>query len=95
MLLGSIISRKASLGCLLRQLLADEIGDASLSERIAILGGRTGLDKDDLKFIALMLWFNNLWNRAMEGSMLSTSWSEDMVPKTVPTIMKWLGRHAK
>lgn len=95
MLLGSIISHDASLGCLLRQLWADEIADASLSGRIAALGVQTGLDKDDLKFIALMLWFNNLWNRAMEGSLLSASWSEDMVPKTVPTMMKWLDRHVR
>jgi Phosphotransferase enzyme family len=95
MLLGSVISRGASLARLLRQLWADEIGDASLSGRIANLGVQSGLDRDDLKFIALMLWFNNLWERAMEGSMLSASWSEDMVAQTVPTIMKWLARHKK
>lgn len=94
MLLGSVVSRNASFANLLRQLWSDEIIDALLSERIIRLTAKSGMDKDDLKFIALMLWFNYIWYRAIEGSMLSKAWSEDLIPRTVPTIMKWLGRHA-
>jgi hypothetical protein len=79
----------------LRQLWADEIDEAPLTSRIATMGTQSGMDKDDLKFIALALWFDFLCQRAIRGSVYSARWVEDMIPQTVPEIMKWLNRHSK
>ena len=74
----------------LRQIWADEISDAALSDRIARLRSQSGMDKDDLKFIALLLWFSLLWQHAMRSRMPPESRLEDLIPTTVPAIMKWL-----
>ena len=79
----------------LRQLWADEISDAALQERIVKLRVQSGMDKDDLKFIALLLWLGILWQKAMRGRMPSEQWSEDMIPRTMPAIEKWLSRYSK
>jgi hypothetical protein len=76
----------------LRQLWADEIGDTALHQRIARLCIQFGVDKDDLKFIALLLWFSLLWQKAVRGGMPSDLWLEEMIPRTNPAIMKWLIR---
>ena len=75
-----------------RQLWADEISDAALQERIVKLRVQSGMDKDDLKFIALLLWLGILWQKAMRGRMPSEQWSEDMIPRTIPAVTKWLTR---
>jgi hypothetical protein len=95
MLFGSVTTRHATLAHYCRLLWEGEIGDAALSERIAQLRTRSGMDEDDLKFIALLLWFNNLWERAMHGSMLQAPWIEDMIPRTMPAMMNWLARHKR
>jgi len=79
----------------LRQIWADEIGDTALSDRIARLRSESGMDKDDLKFIALLLWFSLLWQHAMRSRMPPESRLEDLIPTTVPIIMKWLAWHKK
>ena len=76
----------------LRQLWADEIGDAALQERIVRLRSQFGIDKDDLKFIALLLWFSIIWQKAMRGRVASSQWLEDMIPRSIPAVMKWLTR---
>ena len=53
------------------------------------------MSDDDLQFIALRLWFRLLWQHAMRGRMPSESRLEDLIPKTVPVIMRWLVRHRK
>ena len=79
----------------LRQLWADEINDGALQTRIASLHSKSGVDKDDLKFIGLLLWFNHLGQHALRGTMPSVSWTEDMIPHSVPVITKWLSRHTE
>ena len=54
---------------------------------------QSGMDKDGLKFIALLLWFENLWQGGEEGSKPSAAWSEEMIPCIVPMMTKWLSRH--
>jgi hypothetical protein len=79
----------------LRQIWAGEIEEADLSDRISRLRSQSGMDKDDLKFIALLLWFSLLWQHAMRGRMPSESRLEDLIPTTVPEIMKWLALRKK
>jgi thiamine kinase-like enzyme len=76
----------------LRQLWADEISDAALQERIVKLRIQSGMDKEDLKFIALLLWSGILWQKAMRGRVPSSQWLEDMIPRTIPAVTKWLTR---
>ena len=78
----------------LRQFWGDEIDDGALRTRIASLGAKYGLDGNDLKFIALLLWFHNLYQKASRGRMPSASWTEDMISLSVPGITKWLSHNA-
>ncbi len=96
MLLGTFAEAKERhVAHYLRQLWADEIDDSAFQERIARLCIRFGVDKDDLKFIALLVWYNLLRQKVIRGSVPSASWPEDMIPLTVPTIMKWLSRYSQ
>jgi hypothetical protein len=94
MLLGSLETDR-TIAHYFRGLWADEIDDAALSARIDKIGTQSGTGEDDLKFFALLLWFNLLFQNAMRGRTASQTWLEDMIPGTVPTMMKWLVRHIK
>jgi hypothetical protein len=87
--------RKIPVGKLFRQLWTDEFEDDAVAERIAKVGAVSGMDKDGLKFLALMLWFDFLLDRAKECAWQPESWVEDMVTDTVPVIRKWLDSHSK
>jgi hypothetical protein len=50
------------------------------------------MDRDDLKFVALLLWFDLLWQRTVRGGMPALAWSEKMIRRTLPSITRWL-RH--
>lgn len=86
------MEQDASFAQCFRELWADEITDAEQTERIARLRAQSGMGQDDLKFIGLMLWFDLLWQRAVRGVVESAPWLDDMIPQTVPAIMKWLNR---
>lgn len=77
----------------LRQLWLDEIGDSALQNRIATLRARSGMDLDALKFLALALWLNLIWQKAMRNQSYAAAWFEEMIPRTIPAITKWLSRH--
>ncbi|MGD0735531.1 MAG: phosphotransferase [Terracidiphilus sp.] len=79
----------------LRQVWADELEDSELFDRITRLRRHSVLDRDDLKFVALVFWFDLLWQRAVLGKMLNPKWADEMILKTLPTITKWLNRHSK
>jgi hypothetical protein len=74
----------------LRELWADEIADPELTSRLAKLRAQSGMERDDLKFLGLVLWFDILWQRAFKGAVESAAWLNDMVPESAPVIMKWL-----
>jgi hypothetical protein len=95
MLLGTFAeANNQHVGYYLRQFWADEISDGALLDRIARLSTHCGMDKDNLKFIALLLWFNLLWQKVALGALPNSSWIEQMIPQTVPSIMNWLNGHA-
>jgi hypothetical protein len=94
LLMSSASAKGCGVASYLRQLWSDEVSETALQERIMRLCIHSGLDKDDLKFIALLLWFDILWQKLMRGGMPSASWLEDMIPRSTPTIEKWLNRYS-
>jgi aminoglycoside phosphotransferase (APT) family kinase protein len=89
------VFRNVGIGHCLRQFWADAIEDQALTDRLRELCVRFGLDMDDLKFAALLLWFDYLRQRAIRGRMPSLSWTEDMIPRTAPVIRNWLTGHRR
>jgi thiamine kinase-like enzyme len=81
-----------SIGSVLRQFWGDAIADPGLKDSLTRLSMSMGLDQDDLKFAALLLWFDYLRQRAIRGRMPSQAWSKDMITCTAPIIAKWLTR---
>ena len=77
----------------LRQLWADTIGDRALKERLETLRLRVGMDTDDLKFVALLRWFDYLRENAQRGRLPGRAWSENVISRTLPVIRDWLRRH--
>jgi hypothetical protein len=75
----------------LRDVWTDTIEDQELNRRLEIIRSRFGFDSRDLKFAVLALWFNYLWERVVRGRMPGPSWTEEMLPRTIPTVKAWLG----
>jgi hypothetical protein len=90
LLFSSAMEHDASFGLYLRRLWSDEIDESELSSRISTVFTQAGMARDDVKFIGLILWFDILWQRAIRGSVHSAGWMEDLIPQTVPVIMRWL-----
>jgi Phosphotransferase enzyme family len=78
-----------------RQLWADDIEESPLRERLEELRVHFAFDRDDLKFAALLLWFDYLRQRAVRGRMPSLAWTDDMIARMMPVIAKWLNEHNK
>jgi hypothetical protein len=95
LLMSSAVANGASLAHYLCQLWADEIDDVALQQRIAKLCSQSGIGRGDLKFVALLLWFDMLWQRAVRGGRPAVLWSEKMITRTMPAIMKWLSWDSK
>jgi hypothetical protein len=92
-LMSCAVANDVSIADYLCQLWSGEIEDDAMEERIARLGVASGMDRDDLKFVALLLWFDLLWQRTVRGGMPSVAWSEKMIPRTLPAVMKWLNQY--
>jgi hypothetical protein len=73
----------------------DAVEDRELDVRLAGLCSTLRLDKNDLKFAALLLWFDYLRQRVLRGRMPSREWSENMILRTVPVISRWLGEYRR
>jgi len=95
LLVSYSVSHQTGVARSLRQLFADEVDDPALKQRLADLRVHFALDNDDLKFAGLLLWFDYLHQRAVRGRMPALSWTEDMIPRTVPVIENWLARHKR
>jgi hypothetical protein len=93
--MSNAVTHGVPLAHYLCQLWADEISDIAMQQRIDRLSIQFGMDRDDLKFAALLLWFDTLWQRAIRGGVTATSWSEKMIPRTMPAAMQWLSRYSK
>ena len=92
LLMSAAEANGGSVAHYLRQFFADEISDTALQERIVKLRIQSGMDKDDLKFIALLLWSGILWQKAIRSRVPSSLWLEDMIPRIIPAVTKWLTR---
>ncbi len=84
------VFRDTSISESLRQFWTNSIEDRELNDRLAELCRRFGISENDLKFAALLLWFDHLRERTIRGRMPSRSWTEDMLSRTIPVIHGWL-----
>lgn len=89
------VFRNTGIAETLRSLWSDAVEDGELNVRLAGLCDTLRLDKNDLKFAALLLWFDYLRQRILRGRMPSREWSENMILRTVPVIRRWLGQYRR
>jgi hypothetical protein len=90
LLMSHAVSCHAGVAHHLRQLWEDEVDDLELRSRLTRLSVRFSLDDNDLKFLALLLWFDYLRHAVIRGRIQGPTWLERMIPRTVPSIVKWL-----
>lgn len=90
LLMSCANAQRVSITHYLCQLWSGEIDDPALRERIFALAARYGLERNDLNFVALILWFDLLWQRTVRGGEASATWSEKMISRTTPSLTIWL-----
>jgi hypothetical protein len=80
----------------LRCFWSDAMDDDELDSRLAALGRKCRLDRDDLKHVALLLWFDCLRQRmVLRERMPTREWQVDMIPRTLPVIARWLSQYRR
>ena len=84
------VFRNVGIAKTLRSFWSDGVDDHELQIRLAGLCHSFALNKNDLKFAALLLWFDYLRERLTRGRMPSAEWTHDMIPGTIPQIKCWL-----
>lgn len=94
LLMSYAIAHDANVTDCLRQLWTDDITDMALLPRIDSLRVRVGLDKEDLKFIGLVLWFEYLHQRMVRGRTPHQAGTNGLLARTIPVITKWLKQYA-
>jgi hypothetical protein len=72
------------------QLWNGEFTESAIAERVTSLCKCAGIDREDLKFVGLVLWFDLLWQKVMGGEP-SARWLADMITRTAPALKNWLG----
>lgn len=85
-------SRRIGVAHYLRQFWSDNIDDKALKDRIDGLRSYCDMDLDDLKFLALLVWFDYLRQNTIRGRMPARSWTSDFISHTTPVIRSWLSR---
>jgi hypothetical protein len=95
LLMSCAVAHRVPIAHYLGQLWTDEIADPALQQRITRLGIQSGMDRDDLKFVALLLWFDFLWQKTIRGGMPAVTWSEKLIARTSPAMMEWFNRSSK
>ena len=88
-------SRNIGIAEILRNLWTNTLQDLEMNLRLVTLSRHFGFRDHDLRFAALVLWFNYLRERVVRGRMPSHSWSEDMLPRSIPVIKAWLSAYEK
>lgn len=89
------VFRNTSIAETLRRFWSGAVADHELNARLNGLSRTFGLQDNDLKFAALLLWFDYLRQRIIRGRMPSLEWTEDMIPRTIPTIGPWLDEQGR
>ena len=89
------VFRNVSAAELLRSFWSDGLEDRELSIRLDGLSHSFGLCTNDLKFASLLLWFDYLQQRIVRGRMSGGGFSEDMIPRTIPVITRWLNENTR
>lgn len=95
LLMSYSVSRNVRIAETLRALWTNTLQDLELNLRLLTLSRHFGFGDHDLKFAALVLWFNYLHERVVRGRMPSAAWSEDMLPRSIPVIQAWLSAYEK
>lgn len=86
-------SRNVPVSGFLQQVWHDSVEDRELSSRLNAVQSRYGMEKEDIKFLALLLWFDYLGQRVLRGRMPRTAWTQSMISQSIPVIDAWLSRH--
>jgi hypothetical protein len=89
------VSRRIGVDATLRSFWSDALYDRELSIRLAKLSRTFSVHKSDLKFAALLLWFDYLRQMVLRGSVPNREWCEAMISRTAPVISRWLGQKAR
>ncbi len=90
LLMSYSVHRNTSIAQTLRNFWADMIEDRDLVVRLKEVCNNFRVHDNDLKFAALILWFDYLRERIMRGRMPSAEWTSDMIPHSIPVITRWL-----
>ena len=90
LLMSYSVYRNTSIAQTLRNFWADTIDDPDLVARLNEVRNNFRVHRNDLKFAALILWFDYLRERLTRGRMPSAEWTADMIPHTIPVITRWL-----
>ena len=93
LLMSYSVSRNVTIAETLRAVWSNSLQDLEMNLRLLTVSRHFGFRDHDLKFAALVLWFNYLRERVVRGRMPSPAWSEDMLPRSIPAIQAWLSAY--
>jgi len=94
-LMSRAISHGTSVIHYFHQVWKDDITEPDLAERLGNLCRRFHMDRDGLKFLALLLWFDYLHQKTVRARPTDFSWINETLPRSIHAMEAWLRRRPK